>query len=54
MPDLGVAGAGRRVRDVFSVWRPGGSDVRAADAGEVDHAVEDEREHANLEAVVAE
>src|SRR5258705_5766757 len=51
-PDLGVAGARGRVGDVFPVGSPGRGYVRSADTREVDHAVEDEREHANLKAVV--
>src|SRR5882757_4186644 len=53
-PDLGVAGAGGRVCDVFSVRRPGWSNVGSSNSGKIDHAVEDEREHANLKAVVTE
>ena len=38
---------------MLSVRRPCGGDVGSAGAREVDHATEDERVHANLEAVFA-
>ena len=53
-PDLGVAGARGGEGQLLTVGGPGRREVGATDVIEADEAAEDEREHAELEAVLAE